>query len=98
MSSNILKIELNRAVWVALLNQNEILKAIEQFQTYIVNLKESAKDPQIAIEVLKEIQISNDILIKKLTSLAQEYIDKKDYANAVLCLKEIFERRLFYLS
>lgn len=89
MSEKFLDVQLNRAVWVALLEQKKIVEAIQKYEAYIQDLKAKAIDKTIADKVKGEIDYSNSLVIQKLTALSKEYFENKDFYNALICYKEI---------
>ena len=89
MSEKFLDVQLNRAVWVALLEQKKIVEAIEKFEIYIQDLKQKATDKDFADKIKEEIAYSNSLVVTKLSALSKEYFDNKDFCNALICHKEI---------
>lgn len=86
MSEKFLDVQLNRAVWVAMIEQDKIAEAVNLFEIYKkklmnINSKE-AKD---------ELKYSYDILVEKFIAKAEEYVKNKDYTQALICYKYIYE-------
>jgi len=87
---NLLLIKTQEIVHLSLLEDENILDAINTFEKYQSNLKsyiESEKSLQN--EILDEINSSVKIFIKKLNDLANNYIKQEDYNKAALCLSEV---------
>ena len=79
--------KLNRGIWTALLKQNKLSEAVENFKAYIKNLENFEKTDEIE----SEINCSKKIFIENLTELSEKYLKNKDYANALICYQNIFE-------
>ena len=86
MSENFLDVQLNRTVWVAMIEQDKIAEAVNLFEIYKKKLSEINSK-----EAKQELKYSYEILFEKFIKKAEEYVKKKDYATAVICYKYIYE-------
>lgn len=87
MKDNFLQLILQRAIWVAYLEQDKLQEALFSFEEYKQKLLSSDEKE----EAEKEILYSQNLLIEKLTQKAAVYYDVKNYSNALICYKYIFE-------
>lgn len=91
MADLFLTIQLNRAVWISLLDEKKIHEGIEEFEKYVNLLKESATTKIVTNKIAKELKNVYKLLVEKLSDIAEEYIKNKDYTNAIICYKKIFD-------
>ncbi len=90
MQELFLKIQLQRAVWTALLRQGQLNDAIKSFNDYKNELKEIAVSKKYAEAVEKELKYCDEFFINKAEKLAADYMAKNDWANALICYKYIY--------
>ena len=91
MENNFLKIQLSRAVWVSLIEQEKLSEAICLFEKYKNDLNNLLNGKKYLKLIQTELKYSDNIFIEKIQSLAEKYIKNKDYANALICYKYIFD-------
>ncbi len=87
--NNFLSEKLNRALWVAYIEQNKINEAIDEYNRYIQNLSALKKND----EITKEIEYSKNLILEKLKAKCQKFLDEKDYYNAIFCCKYLFDNK-----
>lgn len=88
--NDFLLLKLNRAIWVALLEQQKILEGINYFECYCNDIA-SIKNRKNKIDVDMELQVSRQFFLVIMKKLAQEFYDAKNYSNAIICYTSIFK-------
>ncbi len=83
--------KLNRAVIISLFKENKIKEAIKEFEDYLEKLNSLKHNKNILTKVNKEIDYSKKEFTEKLAECAKNFNEKKDYTNALICYKKIFE-------
>lgn len=83
---NFLNTQLNRAIWIAMLDEENILDGIQGFENYMYILQELADKPDLASLVDKEIKLSIEVYKEKLDMIANNKIKKNEYSSALICL------------
>lgn len=91
MKKAFLNIQLQRAIWAALLEQEKVSEAMVSFEAYKNELKEASKQKIFFNQVQQELQYSIKLFSEKLMQLAEKFFNNKDYPNALICYKYIFE-------
>lgn len=86
MDNKLSELQLDRATWIAMLEQEKLVEAINLFEIYQNNISKSADK-----EAKKEIQYSLALLTEKLKKLSEKYIKDKNYPNAVICYNYIYK-------
>ena len=89
--NDFLLLKLNRAVWVSLLAQEKIIEAVSYYENYRNNLELFQNNKKLKEQVLEEIRFSQGLFISKITYLAEKFMGKNDYPNALLCYTSIFK-------
>jgi hypothetical protein len=92
MSKSFFTAKLERAVWVALAEQNKISDAVLAYENFIQNMQKFEQFADFEKDAIAEISYSRKLFTEKLKSKYEEYFKNQDYANAVLCCKYIYER------
>lgn len=92
MENTFLKIQLSRAIWVSLIDQEKLSEAICLFENYKNDLKNLLKKKKYVKLIQTELKYSDNIFIEKVQALAQKYIKNKDYTNALISYKYIFDK------
>ena len=95
MENNLFK--LDRAFWIALLEEGKLADALINFEHYRDKLScikdnENDNNDEDYSKYEQEIETSERILVEKLSQSASKYIDKKNFSNALMCYKYIFEK------
>ncbi len=83
--------KLDRALITSLIKENKINEAIKTYDNYQKDLKSLKKNKKLSKEVNKEINYSKKEFTEKLAECAKNFNEKKDYTNALICYKKIFE-------
>lgn len=91
MMNDFLLLKLNRAIWVALLEQEKIVDAINYFEAYQNNLQLFKNNKDLKLKVVEETMYSQTDYILKMTKTANNYFEKNDYLNALLCYTSLFK-------
>ncbi len=89
MKDNFLQLILHRAIWIAYLEQDKLSEALFSFEAYKKELLECEEKEDSE----KEILYSNNLLIEKLSQKAAGYFESKNYVNAIMCYKYIFDTK-----
>lgn len=89
--NDFLLLKLNRSVWVSLLAQEKIIEAVSYYENYRNNLELFQNNKKLKEQVLEEIRFSQGLFISKITYLAEKFMGKNDYPNALLCYTAIFK-------
>lgn len=89
--NNLFLLKLNRAVWIALIEQEKIVEAISYFESYYNNLEMLQSDKDLKDKINMEMTFSRDIFLSKMTRLAEEYLKDYDYSDAAICYTAIFK-------
>ena len=84
-------LKLNRAIWLALLSNKQILEAASCFDNYLNSLVPYTKNRKYNNDALNEICKAKKIFVEKLHELGQKYIKDSDQNNALLCYTIIFK-------
>lgn len=88
--NQLLMLKTQRVIYLSLLEDGNILDAITFFEKYQKQLRTySDADEETQELVLKELNSSRNVFIKKLNSLANKYMKEKDYNKAAVCLSEV---------
>lgn len=86
MSKKSSDFKINRATWIAMLEQGKLVEAINCYENYInkiTNMKEKSE--------VQEIKHSENILVEKLKKLSDKYYQEKNYSNALICYNYIYQ-------
>ena len=86
MSKKSTDFKINRATWIAMLEQGKLSEAINCYENYInkiTNMKEKSE--------VQEIKLSENILVEKLKKLSDKYYQEKNYSNALICYNYIYQ-------
>ena len=86
MSKKSADFKINRATWIAMLEQGKIVEAVNCYEFYIKNLYDISDN-----SIKKEIKYSENILAEKLKKLSDKYYQEKNYANALICYNYIYQ-------
>ena len=92
MSKSFFTAKLERAIWVALVEQNRISDAVLAYEAFIKNIQAFEQFADFEKDAIAEISYSKKLFTDKLKTKYEEYFKNKDYSNAVLCCKYIYER------
>ena len=76
---NFLLLKLNRAIWVAMLEQHKIIEGINYFECYCNDIA-SIRNRKNKYEVETELQTSHQFFLVIMKRLAQEFFDAKNYS------------------
>jgi len=86
----LLMLKTQRVIYLALLEDGNILEAIKTFEKYQNHLKTYADADKATQDIiLKEINSSRNNFIEKLNNIAKFYIKNEDYNKAAVCLSEV---------
>jgi len=88
---NFLKIQLNRACYVSLLKNNEIIRGIEEYKKYIKKLNFLAINPFLLKKCFDEKNRAKSIFVEKLEKIAKRYFDDEKYNKAQNIYQTILE-------
>lgn len=88
---NFLLLKLNRSIWVALLEKGKVLEAISYFESYRNNFMMLKGDKKFQQQVQDELMMSLGLFLGRMNECAKEYMNKKDYSNALICYTSIFK-------
>lgn len=89
---NFIRLKMDRAIWVALIEKREILEAIKYFNYYLgslVALKE--KYPELKESIEEEISYSSELFSARMLSFADEFFAEKKYGDALICYAEAYK-------
>lgn len=86
-----LKIQLNRACYISLLNNSEITRGIIEFEKYIKKLNFLALNPFLFKKCFLEKKKAKSIFIENLERIAKQYLNDKKYSKAQNICKKILE-------
>lgn len=89
--SRFLKLQLNRACYVSLLEVNDIKSGIVEFRHYMKKLNLFMLNPFYLKKCLKEKKQAKDVFIEKIKKEAKKYFDEKKYQEALKIYKIIFD-------
>lgn len=84
-------LKLNRAIWLALLENKKIVEAAGCFDNFISTLVPFTKEKKYSKEAFDEIITTKQIFIDKLDELGTKYVKDCNWANALLCYTIIFK-------
>lgn len=87
---NFLLLKLNRAIWVAMLEQHKIIEGINYFECYCNDIA-SIRNRKNKYEVETELQTSHQFFLVIMKRLAQEFFDAKNYSDATICYTSIYK-------
>ncbi|MCD7780580.1 MAG: hypothetical protein LUH05_07915, partial [Candidatus Gastranaerophilales bacterium] len=91
MSDNFLNLQLNRAVWIAMLKQEKFTDAVSYYENYKKSLNELVKKNIKKEAINQELTYSEKIFIEHIEKLAEKYFKDNDYANALIFYKYIYD-------
>lgn len=89
--SRFLKLQLNRACYVSLLDANDIKSGVIEFKHYMKRLNLFMLNPFYLKKCLKEKKQARDIFIEKIKKEAKKHFDEKNYQEALKLYKIIFD-------
>ena len=78
--------KINRATWIAMLEQGNLVEAINCYDDYINKLSYIKEKSET-----QEIKHSQNILVEKLKKLSDKYYKEKNYSNALICYNYIYQ-------
>lgn len=87
-----LKTQLNRACYVSLLKNNEVIKGIEEFGKYIKKLNFLSLNPFLFKKCFDEKKKAKSIFLEKLEKIAKQYLNDEKYSKAQNIYKIILEK------
>ena len=83
MSKKSSDFKINRATWIAMLEQGKLAEAINCYENYINKIEKESE--------VQEIKHSENILVEKLKKLSDKYYQEKNYSNALICYNYIYQ-------
>lgn len=88
--NQLLMLKTQRVIYLSLLENGDILEAIKFFEKYQKQLRTYADaDEETQRTVLKELNSSRNVFLKKLNSIAYDYMKQQKYNKAAVCLSEV---------
>ena len=85
------KLKLNRAVWIALIEQKKFLEAAHYYGIYMDYLTDFKTDnPEIDKLRKYEIDLAAELYISRLKEAANRLSKEGDYPNAAICYTELY--------
>lgn len=83
-------LQLNRAVWISYIKQEDIINALKFYNEYINNLKNLKNFKNYKDLVNKELAFSEKIFIEKIIDLGNQYMAENNFAKAVIAYDVAF--------
>lgn len=92
--NSLLLLKTQKNIYLSLLGDGNIIEAIKCFEKYQKQLLTySEADVETQAVILKELNSSRNVFIRKLTTLGNVCINKQEYNKAAICLSEVLQYR-----
>ncbi len=87
---NFTLLKLDRAIWVALLEKEDVVEAVKYYELFCRKLKDY-DDSGHSLDIKIELEFSHKLFMTKIAALADKFLREKDYKNAVMAYSIAFK-------